>query len=131
LGSDAELESWLGGFHARMLWRSAKISGENLPPPALKLRPILRALHQKFWAPVSAAFPAGTTNVAFSPDARVFLTAGLCGGFTTFSTFSYESFELLEHGHHAQAAGYILASLALSLLAAAAGVLLARNVASA
>lgn len=71
LGSDAELDSWLGGFRARMLWRSAKISGENLPPPALKLRPILRALHKKFWAPISAAFPAGTTNVAFSPDARV------------------------------------------------------------
>jgi fluoride exporter len=76
-----------------------------------------------------ARYALGTT--AFSPDARVFLTAGLCGGFTTFSTFSYESFELLEHGHHAQAAGYIVASLALSLLAAAAGVLLARNVASA
>ncbi len=71
LGTDAELESWLGGFHARMLWRSAKISGETLPPPALKLRPILRAFHKKFWAPISSAFPAGTSSVAFSPDARV------------------------------------------------------------
>ncbi|MFM2197876.1 MAG: hypothetical protein RLZZ505_1308 [Verrucomicrobiota bacterium] len=71
LGGDAELESWLRAFQSRMLWRSAKISGDNRPPPALKLRPVLRALHRKFWAPVSAAFPAGTTNVAFSPDARV------------------------------------------------------------
>jgi CHAT domain-containing protein/tetratricopeptide (TPR) repeat protein len=70
LGSDAELESWLGHFQNRMRWRSATMSGENQPPPALKLRPILRALHRKFWAPVSAAFPAGTTDVAFSPDAR-------------------------------------------------------------
>jgi len=71
LGSDAELESWLGHFHARMRWRSAMMGGANTPPPALKLRPILRALHEKFWAPVSAAFPAGTTSVAFSPDARI------------------------------------------------------------
>lgn len=67
----------------------------------------------------------------FSPDARLFLTAGLCGGFTTFSTFSFETFDLLEHGHHAQALGYMGASLVLSLLAVAAGVLLARNVVSA
>ncbi len=71
LGSDAELESWLGNFHARLRWRSAKMSGGSPPPPALKIRPILQALHKKFWAPISAAFPAGTTNVAFSPDARV------------------------------------------------------------
>jgi len=71
LGSDAELESWLRAFQARMLWRSAKLSGENLPPPALKLRPILRALHKRFWAPLAVAFPEGTKNVAFSPDARV------------------------------------------------------------
>ena len=71
LGSDAELESWLSSFHARLRWRSATMSGENLPPPALKLRPILRALHENFWAPISAAFPPHTTSVAFSPDARL------------------------------------------------------------
>lgn len=71
LGSDAELESWLGHFHARMRWRSAMMSGDGSHPPALKLRPILRALYEKFWAPVSAAFPAGTASVAFSPDARI------------------------------------------------------------
>ena len=71
LGSDAELESWLENFHARLNWRSAKMTGKNLPPPALKLRPILRAMHKKFWAPISAAFPAGTESVAFSPDARI------------------------------------------------------------
>ncbi len=71
LGSDAELESWLGHFHKRMRWRVAMMGGDSSPPPALKLRPILRALHEKFWAPISAAFPAGTTSIAFSPDARI------------------------------------------------------------
>lgn len=66
----------------------------------------------------------------FSPQTRVFLTAGFCGGFTTFSTFSQEAVELLEHGHYATALTYMGTSVFISLLAAAAGVATARTAAA-
>ena len=30
-----------------------------------------------------------------TPEVRLFLTVGLCGGFTTFSTFSYDNFNMI------------------------------------
>jgi CrcB protein len=30
-----------------------------------------------------------------SPEARIFLAVGICGGFTTFSTFAYDNFNML------------------------------------
>ena len=56
-----------------------------------------------------------------APEARVFLTVGVCGGFTTFSAFSGESLELLQSGQWGRALAYILASVLLSICAAALG----------
>lgn len=53
-----------------------------------------------------------------SPEARLLLTTGLCGGFTTFSTFSYEGMGLLQSGHYGIYAIYLAASIGLGLLAA-------------
>lgn len=53
----------------------------------------------------------------FPQAMRVFLTVGICGGFTTFSTFSLESFLLIERGQYGPAAVYIAASVVLSLAA--------------
>jgi len=46
---------------------------------------------------------------------RVFLTVGICGGFTTFSTFSLDAFVLMERGDLWPAAAYIIGSVALSI----------------
>jgi len=56
-----------------------------------------------------------------SPETRVFVTVGICGGFTTFSAFSVENLELLQSSQYGRALIYILASLILSVGAAAIG----------
>ena len=62
-----------------------------------------------------------------SPSVKLFLTTGLCGGFTTFSTFINESGSLLRGGNYFYMAAYMSASLFLGLLALALGYLLARS----
>ena len=48
-------------------------------------------------------------------EGRVFLTVGICGGFTTFSTFSLDTWALMERGDWGLAAAYILGSVVLSI----------------
>ncbi len=56
-----------------------------------------------------------------SPALRLLLVTGVLGGFTTFSAFSMETFELLRSGQWPAAVGYAAGSVAIGLLAAAAG----------
>ena len=52
-----------------------------------------------------------------SPGLRLFLFTGLLGGFTTFSAFGLETLFLLRRGEPWTAAAYVLASIAVGLLA--------------
>lgn len=52
---------------------------------------------------------------------RLFFMTGVLGGFTTFSAFSLDVVVLWQRGAAATAAGYVLASVAVSLLALIAG----------
>ena len=45
----------------------------------------------------------GTESVLIPDTARIFLTTGMMGGFTTYSTFSYETVRLMEAGAWHQA----------------------------
>ena len=65
------------------------------------------------------------THGRASDPVVVALTAGFFGAFTTFSTFSLETLRLLQSGRVAAAIGYVAASVALGLLAATLGYLLA------
>ena len=56
-----------------------------------------------------------------SPATVAAMTVGLCGGFTTFSTFSGDTLRLIQGGQWGRAGMYVIGSVAISLLAVAAG----------
>lgn len=62
---------------------------------------------------------------AVSQEVRVFVTVGLCGGFTTFSSFSVQTIELARTGQPGRAGLYVAASVILCLAACALGFLTA------
>jgi CrcB protein len=76
-----------------------------------------------------AGYFAFRDGVNWTQHARLFLTTGVLGGFTTFSTFSLDVALLLERGDTGSAAVYALASLIVSVLALFAGLLLVRTLA--
>jgi CrcB protein len=58
--------------------------------------------------------------------ARVFLTVGICGGFTTFSTFSLDSYLLMDRGELWPAFAYMAGSVVLSIAGLFAGLQMVR-----
>lgn len=63
-----------------------------------------------------------------SPEWRLFLTTGICGGFTTFSTFSYESVQLLNEGEYSYVTVYAVASVVLGVLATLFGIWITKTI---
>jgi len=61
-----------------------------------------------------------------TPEMRLLLTTGVCGGYTTFSTFTYETAVMLEQGEYGRAVTYIVVSVLASLVATFVGFMLAR-----
>jgi CrcB protein len=73
-------------------------------------------------AGVMAAALAGTV----SPNARLFLGAGILGGYTTYSSFNYETLALVEQGSVALAAANVALTVVGCLAAGIAGLALGR-----
>ena len=63
----------------------------------------------------------------FHHEWRIFLTAGFCGGFTTFSAFAFENVELLLDKNYGTFAAYSVASFVLCILSAFIGLILTRS----
>jgi CrcB protein len=62
-----------------------------------------------------------------SQHARLLLTTGLLGGYTTFSAFSLDAALLYERGETAVAAGYVVGTVVLSIAGLFAGLALVRH----
>jgi CrcB protein len=88
----------------------------------------------QLWRTVAVTFPVATLSVNvigcfliagftylaekknwISSDARLFLTAGFCGGFTTFSSLILEMVKMQKDGHLLLSVGYLLLSVASGL----------------
>ena len=107
-------------------------------------RYLLGGWAQRVWG---AAFPYGTIIInalgsflivilmylgvqrgLISPSARIVLTTGVMGGFTTYSTFNYETIRLLQDGSPALAALNLAGTVVVCLLAGGLGVVVCRAI---
>ncbi len=61
-----------------------------------------------------------------SPEMKMILVTGFCGGFTTFSTFANESFNMMKTGNALLAAIYIGASMTIGIIAVYIGMLISK-----
>ena len=67
-----------------------------------------------------------TKNGSEGSNWALFLTMGLCGGFTTFSTFSKEALMMLQSGNMWGFAGYVTISVVIGIALIAFGYMLVR-----
>ena len=75
---------------------------------------------------LAAGYFAFRATESWSQYARLFVTTGILGGFTTFSAFSLDAVLLWERGQTWPAAGYVLGSVILSLAGLVAGLAIVR-----
>lgn len=75
---------------------------------------------------IGIIFGLSERNAWLSPEWRMFLATGICGGFTTFSTFSIENMRYLQDGNYLGFAAYAGGSVLLGLVATFAGFWLAK-----
>jgi fluoride exporter len=62
-----------------------------------------------------------------TPEWRIFLTTGLCGGFTTFSTFSHDALNLMNDRGIYTALVYVGISIFIGILFTFLGILITRS----
>jgi len=75
---------------------------------------------------IGVVFALSERGDVLSPEWRIFLATGLCGGFTTFSSFSYESIRLLQDGQFLYIGLNVVLSVALGFAATYLGMILVK-----
>jgi CrcB protein len=70
---------------------------------------------------IGVFFAAAEKTTRIPAEWRLFLTTGICGGFTTFSAFAFENMNLLREGNISVTLLYVIGSVVLGILAVFAG----------
>jgi len=73
---------------------------------------------------IGALYALGEKGNILSPQTRLLLITGFCGGFTTFSTFAFENMNLLRTGDNFYFLLYAIGSVVLGIAAVYIGSLL-------
>jgi fluoride exporter len=73
---------------------------------------------------IGVFFAASEKSTFLTADWRLFLTTGLCGGYTTFSAFAFENMNLLRTGDFTYSLLYTIAGVILGVIGVFAGVAL-------
>lgn len=101
------------------LW-FARLAGEAFPWGTLFINVL-----GSFAIGLFASLMVGDGLMPASLNARLFVMAGICGGYTTFSAFSLQTLALARAGHSIWALAYVGGSVVLCLAGVTAGHLLA------
>ena len=75
---------------------------------------------------IAAGYFAFKAGEDWTQNARLFVTTGILGGYTTFSAFSLDAMLLYERGEAMTALVYVVGSVVLSILGLAAGLWIVR-----
>jgi CrcB protein len=77
---------------------------------------------------IGIVFAISEKGNLMSAEWRMFLTVGICGGFTTFSSFSHNNFNMLKDQSYFQLFGNVGGSLLFGILAVYLGIILIRTI---
>jgi len=75
---------------------------------------------------IGVIYAAAEKTTLLSPQTRLLLITGLCGGFTTFSAFAFENMSLLRNGDISYFLLYTIGSVLLGIIGVFAGVSLVK-----
>ena len=111
----------LGGAIGSMARYGISVAAARAWGPEYPWGTILINVAGSFLISFVGTLTAGSGAIPASQGVRIFVMVGLCGGFTTFSSFSLQTLELAQDGRWLGAAGNVLLSMALCLIAVTAG----------
>ena len=109
--------SFIGGVGRYLVSLAMKGIGKGFPWATLSVNLLGCLLIGLLWGLLSR-------NATESTSWGLFLTVGLCGGFTTFSTFSKEALTMLQAGQIGGFATYVIVSVIAGIALVALGYLL-------